>query len=103
MSAARLSPAELHNGLYAKPYATLEVDQLWAGRREVWTASHGRATRYHVMVADGTAACRPNANSWRSQGVILLCTDTLIPIGEVPAYMACLRNGCRQLFVAAIA
>lgn len=52
-------PAELRDGCYVKPYALLEVEQLWAGRREVWTRSHGRATRYHVMVDRGVAACRP--------------------------------------------
>ena len=62
----RLNPAELRDGRYVKPFALLEVDQLWVGRREVWTASHGRATRYHVMVDGGFAACRPTLNTWRS-------------------------------------
>lgn len=96
----RLKRAELHDGLYVKPYATLEIDQLWVGRREVWTITHGRASRYHVMVDSGFAACRPNANTWRSQGVIVICADTLIPIGNAPSHMCCLRNGCRQIFEA---
>lgn len=103
MTRPRLKPAELRDGRYAKPCALLETDQLWAGRREVWTASHGRAGRYHVMVDGGVAACRPNANTWRSQGVILICEDTLLPIGEVPSHMCCRRNGCRQFFEAFLA
>jgi hypothetical protein len=93
-----LKPAELRDGRYVKPFALLAVEQLWVGRREVWTATHGRASKYHVMVDGGVAGCRPNVNSWRSQGVILV--GALIPIGAVPANMCCLRNGCRQIFEA---
>lgn len=96
----RLQSAELRDGLYVKPYASLEPEQLWAGRREVWTSTHGRAVRYHVMVDGGVAACRPDVNTRRAQGVILICEDTLIPIVDVPANMCCLRNGCRQIFAA---
>lgn len=85
---------------YAKPFALLEVDELLAGRREVWTSTHGRASRYHVMVEDGMAACRPNP-LMKGSGMIL-CEQTLIPIGEVPGFMTCGRNGCRQWFETAI-
>jgi hypothetical protein len=95
-----LKPAELRDGLYVKPCAQLEIDQLWVGRREVWTSTHGRASRYHVMIDKGVAACRPNVNTWRSQGVILIGAGTLIPIGMVPTSLCCLRNGCRQIFEA---
>jgi hypothetical protein len=54
------------------------------------------------MVDRGVAACRPNPNTWRTQGVLLICKGTLIPIGETPAHMCCLRNGCRQIFEAAV-
>lgn len=94
----RLQPAELRDGRYVKPFALLEVEQLWVGRREVWTSTHGRATRYHVMTDRGTAACRPNDDRWLNRSVILLCMSTLIPITEMPTHMACLRNGCRQIF-----
>ena len=30
--------------------------------------------------------------------IILLCTDTLIPIGDVPPHIRCARNVCRQCF-----
>lgn len=80
---------------YVKPFALLEVDELLAGRREVWTSTHGRASRYHVMVEDGMAACRPSPFSG-----MILCEQTLIPIGEVRGFMTCGRNGCRQWFEA---
>ncbi len=98
-----LQPAELRDGLYTKPFALLEVEQLWCGRREVWTSTHGRAGRYHVMGDRGVAACRPGvSNTWRSQSVILICENTLVPIAEVPPHMCCLRNGCRQIYEAYI-
>lgn len=93
----KLIPAELKDGHYVKPVALLEIDQLYAGHREVWTASHGRATRYHVMVDHGRAACRASVDE-RNRTVIILNEDTLIPIGDVPGILACQRNGCAQLF-----
>jgi hypothetical protein len=96
-----LKSAELRDGLYVKPFALLEVEQLWVGRREVWTSTHGRAARYHVMIDGGVAACRKKQN-WRNRSVILLNEDSLIPIVDVPAHMCCLRNGCRQIFEAMI-
>ena len=81
---------------YKKPFALLEPDELIVGRREVWTSTHGRATRYHVMVDGGVAACRPKQTQWRNRSVIVL-TD-LLPIADMPAHMACLRNGCKQIF-----
>ena len=101
--APQLKSAELRDGRYVQPFALLETEQLWVGRREVWTASHGRATRYHVLVDGGLAACRPNQNTWRSHGCLVICADTLMPITKVPANMCCLRNGCRQIFLAMIA
>jgi hypothetical protein len=101
MTRQRLEPADLKDGCYIKPFAHLEIDQLWAGLREVWTASHGRAARYHVMVDGGVAACRPKQTLWKNRSVILLCNH--IPIGEVAAHMCCRRNGCRQIFEAFLA
>lgn len=95
-------PAVLRDGLYVKPYALLEIEQLWCGRREVWTSTHGRASRYHVMVDGGVAACRPRQERWRNRSVILIAEDTLIPIADVPAHVCCLRNGCRQIFMAMV-
>jgi hypothetical protein len=90
-------PAELRDGRYVKPYVLLEVEQLWCGHREVWTASHGLATRYHVMVDGGLAACRAKyPHRWQPFGLIVL--GDLIPIAKVPAHMRCQRNGCRQVF-----
>lgn len=95
-----MTPAKLKDGCYVQPFAHLEPEQFWVGRREVWTSTHGRATRYHVMVDGGVAACRPKQTSWTNRSVILLCD--LIPIGDMPSHMACLRNGCRQWFSAAL-
>ena len=93
----KLLPAELKDGIYVQPFALLEPEQLWCGHREVWTASHGRADRYHVMVDGGMAACRAKQrHRWQPHSLILL--GALIPIAEVPARMCCQRNGCRQLF-----
>jgi len=87
---------------YTQAFALLEQHEWMAGRREVWTSTHGRATRYHVMVDDGMAACRPSP--WfRGGNGILLCESTLIYVGDVPGHMCCQRNGCRQLFEAYIA
>jgi hypothetical protein len=86
----------------------LDFGAMRAGRREVWTASHGHAGRYHVVTPDNTAACRPGrkqsdgAWSWRNRGVIVICEQTEIPLLDVPAHMACTRSGCRQIFLAAI-
>ena len=92
----KLRPAELKDGRYVKPYVLLEIEQLWCGHREVWTASHGRAARYHVMADGGVAACRSKQRCWRPYSVILL--GSLIPIGDVPGHMCCQRNGCHQVF-----
>ena len=71
--------------------------ELWAGRREVWTRSHGRATRYHSMIDGVVAACRPFRDGrWTYYNNILICED--MPIGQVPSHMGCRRNGCRQVF-----
>ena len=95
-----LLPAELRDGRYEKPAELLEVEQLWCGWREVWTSTHGRAARYHVMVDGGVAACRSKQRRWRPYSLILLNEDTLVPIAEVPSHMSCQRNGCRQIFEA---
>ena len=98
----RFSPAALKDGRYVKPCGELEVGQLWCGRRQVWTASNGTATRYHVMVDRGLAACRSRqAHRWQPFSLIMLCE--LIPIAEVPANLCCLRNGCRQVYEAFLA
>ena len=105
--------ADSRSGFYGKPFALLEISELFAGRREVWTATHGRATAYHVLVDDGMAACRPNpkfrgshrttrGTPRKKYDAIILCELTIIPIGEVPGHMTCGRNGCRQWFEAAI-
>ena len=99
----RLLPAELRGDRYARPFALLEVEQLWCGLREVWTSTHGRATRYHVMIDGGVAACRRSQTTWRNRSVIILCESTLVPIAEVPGHMACRRDGCRQIFEAYLA
>ena len=96
--ATRIVPAEIKNERYVRPFSEIEPGEYWVGRREVWTASHGRACRYHVMVDHGVAACRPHIRRWSNLSVILLCD--LIPIGDMPSHMACLRNGCKQLFEA---
>ena len=98
-----LGPAALRDGCYVKPFALLEIEQLWCGRREVWTASHGHAGRYHVLVDGGVAACRPKQEGWRNRSVILINASTLLPIGDVTSHMACQRNGCRQIFDAFLA
>lgn len=99
---SQLKSAELRDGrFYVKPFAELEVDQLWCGHREVWTASHGRAARYHVMVDGGVAACKSQQYSRNPHRVIVL--GALIPIAKVPAHMCCQRNGCRQLYEAYLA
>lgn len=100
MKKSTILPAELRNGCYVRPFALLEIEQLWCGRREVWTASHGRATRYHVMIDGGVAACRKNQTRWANRSVILICENTLVSITKVPGHMCCLRNGCRQIFEA---
>lgn len=100
MTRISLTPAELKDGLYVRPVALLETEQLWCGRREVWTSTHGRATRYHVMIDGGVAACRKQQTRWRNRSVILICEQTLIPIQDVPANLCCLRNGCRQFYEA---
>lgn len=102
LSRIELQPAELQGGCYVQPFALLEVEQLWCGRREVWTSTHGRATRYHVMVDGGVAACRKNQTKWLNRSVIVICEDTLIPIAKVPPHMCCLRDGCRQIYEAFI-
>ena len=33
-----LLPAELRDGSYVNSYTLLEIEQLWAGMREVWTS-----------------------------------------------------------------
>lgn len=102
MRACNLRPAELRNSVYVKPFALLEVEQLWCGLREIWTASHGEATRYHVMIDDGMAACRAKQQRrWQPYSLITLCH--LIPITKVKAYMCCQRNGCRQIYEAFLA
>lgn len=94
-----LQPAELRDGRYVKPYALLEIEQLWAGRREVWTKSHGRTTCYHIMADNSVAACRPFRDGrWCYYNGIIICEATLVPIGQVPSHMLCRRNGCRQIF-----
>jgi hypothetical protein len=103
MKRPKLTPAALHDGRYGRPYATLEIDQLWCGRREVWTATHGHAGSYHVMVDGGVAACRPKQEGWGHRSVLLICGDTIVPIGQVPSHMCCRRNGCRQIFDAFLA
>jgi hypothetical protein len=97
-----LQPAELKDGRYVKAFALLEVEQLWCGHREVWTASHGHATRYHVMVDRGLAACRAKEQR-RWQPFSLIVLGALIPITKVPGNMACQRNGCRQIYEAFLA
>ena len=91
----KLRPAELKGECYVKPYAELKVSQLWCGKREVWTRTHGWAGRYHVMVDGGVAACR-SQEGWQNRGVIVLCH--LVPIAKVPDHMRCQRDGCRQIF-----
>lgn len=71
-----------------------------AGTREVWTSSHGRATRYHVATANGAAACRPQVETWQNRSVIILVESSLIDVADVPSHMKCQRDGCRQLFAA---
>jgi hypothetical protein len=101
-STRRLLPAELKDGRYVRPCGDLEVEQLWCGRREVWTVSHGLATRYHVMVDGGMAACRSKqAHRWQPFSLIVL--GALIPIAEVLTNLCCQRNGCRQLYEAFLA
>lgn len=102
MSQVALRPAELRGGSYVQPFELLEVEQLWCGRREVWTSTHGRATRYHVMIDGGVAACRKNQTRWLNRSVILIDEHTLVPIGEVPTHMCCQRDGCRQIYEAFI-
>ncbi len=89
------APAELKRDRYVRPYAELAVGQLWCGMREVWTKTHGWASRYHVMADRGVAACR-GQEGWKHRSVIVLCH--LVPITKVPAHMRCQRNGCRQIF-----
>src|SRR5438876_130026 len=96
MTRVALLPADLKDGRYVMSFHALEIDQLWCGRREVWIPPHGRATRYHVMIDGGVAACRPKQLSWANRSVILL--GDLLPIGDVPNNLCCQRNGCRQLF-----
>lgn len=102
MKRPNLQPAELRNGFYTEPVAMLEPDQLWCGLREVWTTSHGRTYRYHVMVDRGVAACRAKQeHRWQPYSLIVLCN--LIPIAKVPSRLCCQRNGCRQLYEAYLA
>jgi hypothetical protein len=65
---------------------------MMAGWREVWTATHGRARRYHVVANNGMAACRPN-NRLDGGGIPL---GRLTRAADVPVHMRCQRNGCRQ-------
>jgi hypothetical protein len=93
-----LAPADLRDGHYVQPFAALKVEQLWCGRREVWTATHGWAGRYHVMIDGGVAACRSKQEGWRNRSVIVIGEDTLVQIDKVPPHMRCRRGGCRQIF-----
>lgn len=78
--------------IYPKPMREMFVHELLVGHREVWTASHGRATRYHVVTDDGTALCRNGAAY--NRGVIVLNEDTFVPIGVIEGHMLCRRGGC---------
>lgn len=64
-----------------------------AGHREVWTRTHGRASRYHVEV-DGCAACAPNATLGGGNRRIVL--GDLIPAADVPTSLRCRRAACAK-------
>ncbi len=64
-----------------------------AGRREVWTATHGWAGKYHVSV-DGLAACSP-AHSLRGGNRRMILGD-LMHADEVPAAQRCARPACAK-------
>lgn len=65
-----------------------------AGHREVWTASHGRAARYHVALdGDPVAACSPARGLHGNRRIIL---GTLADATEVPLHMRCARPACAK-------
>lgn len=86
---------------YVQPFAELEPHEWLAGTREVWTSTHGRAGRYHVMVDDGMAACRPAPYLHGKVNGVLLYEPSLAPLDEVASYMRCQRAACRRLFTKA--
>ncbi len=68
-----------------------------AGWREVWTASHGRARRYHVATDDQTAACRPDPRLTVQEGDgIGIFLGQIQDAYDVPKHLRCSRNGCKQ-------
>jgi len=75
------------------PAADVVVSDVMAGHREVWTSTHGRASRYHVAV-DGCAACAPNASLAGGNRRIVL--GELIDADEVPAILRCKRVACAK-------
>ena len=100
----QVKAAELKDGRYIKPYALLEIAQLWAGQGEDRTRSRrpSATTRYHVMIDGGFAACRPfrPRHQWVCYNAVLLDEKSLISIGQVPTQQICRRNGCLQVYEA---
>ena len=100
----QVKAAELKEGRYVKPYALLEIEQLWAGQCDDRTRSRRppATTRYHVMIDGGFAACRPfrPRHQWVCYNAVLIDEKSLIPIGQVPTQRICRRNGCLQVYEA---
>jgi hypothetical protein len=96
-----LAAAELKDGRYVRPFALLEIEQLWAGQCEDLTRSRRPTTCYHIMIDGGFAACRPvRPGRWVCYSAVLLGEKSLIPIGQVPVERICRRNGCLQIYEA---
>jgi hypothetical protein len=59
---------------------------VWAGHREVWTATHGRAARYHVANEYNGAVCSPAITLRGGNRRIIL----------VPEILRCARPACKK-------
>lgn len=71
------------------------MSDVLAGHREVWTASHGRAGRYHVALSGtATAACSPCETLHDGHRRIIL--GDLIDAEEVPQHLRCQRPACKK-------
>ena len=67
---------------------------VWAGHREVWTATHGRAARYHVANEYNGAVCSP-AITLRGGNRRIILGD-LMPAEDVPEILRCARPACKK-------
>ncbi len=66
-----------------------------AGHREVWTSTHGRASRYHVALdGEPMAACSPARSL--AGGTRRIVLGDLCEASEVPQILRCRRRACAK-------